>query len=392
MSVVLNGNTYAVSDFVGSDGYGYSEKFSATGLTTFPESIFTDMLAELASAVTIEGLSPGAAGGIIVSNGSAWIRAASATITSAGVAEFAELHLTGGHLSTEGSENLLICHSSGNGGGDMVYYGGGSANIWRVNTGGLMLLNDSANANMTIGLTINQGANDDEALALKSSDVAHGMTTNVETDTYGVLKKASSTAGGVFLVGAKDADDTAGDALGLLGYLGEAADTTKTTAALGVITLNAFVKTGTTVTTVGADGNLVVIANGASTARFIFDAEGSGHADIEFTTFDRFNGLQLLEDIETALAPGQVERRFGEFVKYDRNFLEREGLFHDIREVENGKTRGMMNWTKMLMLHTGTIIQVGGRQMALEGCLRGLIEANPTFEGRTEALALLEAA
>ena len=74
MSVVLNGNTYAVSDFVGDDGRGYAEIFTATGLQTFPESIFTDMLAELASAATVLSVSPGAAGGFLRSNGSAWVR------------------------------------------------------------------------------------------------------------------------------------------------------------------------------------------------------------------------------------------------------------------------------------------------------------------------------
>ena len=53
--------------------------------------------------------------------------------------------------------------------------------------------------------------------------------------------------------------------------------------------------------------------------------------------------------------------------------------------------RGMMNQTKMLMLHSGAIRQVGGRQLALEDCLRGLVEANPNLEGRDTALALLEA-
>ena len=52
----------------------------------------------------------------------------------------------------------------------------------------------------------------------------------------------------------------------------------------------------------------------------------------------------------------------------------------------------MTNYTKMLMLHSGVIHQVGGRHMALENCLRGLVEANHTLEGRDEALALLEAA
>ena len=95
MSVVLNGNTYAVSDFVGADGYGFSETFAATGLTTFPESIFTDLLAELAAIPDLDGLSFGAAGSIIVSNGSAWVRAASATITDAGAAVFVTVTTSG---------------------------------------------------------------------------------------------------------------------------------------------------------------------------------------------------------------------------------------------------------------------------------------------------------
>ncbi|MAH47768.1 hypothetical protein CMI37_18245, partial [Candidatus Pacearchaeota archaeon] len=44
----------------------------------------------------------------------------------------------------------------------------------RINAAGTYFMNDTANGNMTQGLTINQGANDDEILALKSSDVAHG--------------------------------------------------------------------------------------------------------------------------------------------------------------------------------------------------------------------------
>ena len=37
---------------------------------------------------------------------------------------------------------------------------------------------------MGIGITINQGGQDNEILALKSSDVAHGITGIAETDTY----------------------------------------------------------------------------------------------------------------------------------------------------------------------------------------------------------------
>ncbi len=57
----------------------------------------------------------------------------------------------------------------------------------RISNAGLVLINDSANANSTIGLTINQDANDNEILSFKSSDVNHGVTGVTETDKMGLF-------------------------------------------------------------------------------------------------------------------------------------------------------------------------------------------------------------
>ncbi len=256
--------------------------------------------------------------------------------------------------------------------------------------GGNVFIGDTSNAKMGRGLTINQGANDNEILAFKSSDVTHGMTDEAENDTYGRFGKAQAGAGGLKITGLKD-DGSGRIALMLEGFLGEGADATKSTVGVGIIQLDAYIKSGTTITAAGANQNLVAITNGGTT-RFIFDAEGSAHADIEWTTYDEHEDLQILEDMETLLAPGQVRRMFGEVVKYDRAFFEREGLLHDVRDVGDGRTRGMLNQTGTLMLHSGAIRSIGGRQMALEDCLRHLVGANESLEGREEALALLEAA
>jgi hypothetical protein len=141
-------------------------------------------------------------------------------------------------------------------------------------------IGDTSNASVTLGLTINQGAADDAILELKSSDVAHGVTTLTETDTYATARKNSPANGGLLLTGLAD---TGSEGLVLRG-VAPTDDTTKTTAAVGAIHLLANKVNGTGVTTIGADGNLAVITNNG-TARFIFDAEGSGHADVEFTTF-----------------------------------------------------------------------------------------------------------
>lgn len=140
-------------------------------------------------------------------------------------------------------------------------------------------VNDSANSNMTVGLTLNQGANDDEILALKSSDVAHGMTGLTETDTFLYAKKRSGAYGGVVLAGLTEYEvGLQADGFATLN------NTTKTTAGLGAVVLQATLRSGTSVTNMGADANLAVIRNNGTT-RFIFDAEGSAHADIEWTVF-----------------------------------------------------------------------------------------------------------
>lgn len=62
MSIVLNGHTYTAADFIGTDGRGYNDINADTGLRQFPDSIFTDLLAEIAAtlvAYDITGFVPG---------------------------------------------------------------------------------------------------------------------------------------------------------------------------------------------------------------------------------------------------------------------------------------------------------------------------------------------
>ncbi len=65
---------------------------------------------------------------------------------------------------------------------------------------GVVWVGDTANANMTTGVTINQGTADNEIVTLKSSDVDQGVTDMTETDTFGYLKK-NETNGGLQVAG-----------------------------------------------------------------------------------------------------------------------------------------------------------------------------------------------
>jgi len=147
-----------------------------------------------------------------------------------------------------------------------------------------IFVGETANANMTIGLTINQGTNDNQIFCGKSTDVSHGMTDYGEDDDWFNIGKATGNAGGALIRGLRDADGTAGQAIWLDALLGESADTTKTTTAIAPLYVRSAARNGASIQTVGANGNLVVFAD-VGTARFIFDAEGSGHADVEWVAF-----------------------------------------------------------------------------------------------------------
>jgi hypothetical protein len=147
--------------------------------------------------------------------------------------------------------------------------------LFRITEGPIMMLNETACTNQTIGLVINQGANDDHIFDLKSSDVIQPFTTSAEADTFGYMRKSLSGAGGLQIVGlASDDDAVAGYALTLDGLLQQTADTTKSTAGIAAIVARAFESNGTTgVQNVSASGNLFAVRNNTTT-RFIVDAEG----------------------------------------------------------------------------------------------------------------------
>ena len=231
--------------------------------------------------------------------------------------------------------------------------GGTITNRMLLDENGGVFINDIANADMSTGLTINQGANDDEILALKSSDVAHGMTAQAETDTFAHFKKLNANEGGLLLEAYRGGTGDTG--LYLAGFA-PTDTTTKLTSSSGYISLNAVKKSGTTGQSPGADANLAVIRDGwAGTTRFIFDLEGSAHADIEWVAFDAEDDITALRDLEAVMLPD----RFGQSLVYHREDFERmkivgRGSWYE----ENGRTRAMVNFTRLAMLHHGAIQQV----------------------------------
>jgi len=213
-----------------------------------------------------------------------------------------------------------------------------------------------------------QGA-DTVALEIRNDDVTHGMTSPTDTNTYFDILKTENIAGGALLRGWKDSEGVAGRALSLQGLLGKAADTDKDTGAVGVVDIGAYIKSGTSVTSVGANGNLVVIRN-KTTTRFIFDAEGDAHADVEWKLFDEYDDIALLTALEHhAVANGDpIKEEFGEFLEYNKDALEEMKLAHF---EDDRPGHAMVNFTRLSMLLTGAVKQLNDRLGRYE---RALVE------------------
>ena len=221
------------------------------------------------------------------------------------------------------------------------------------NTGArVVFINDTANAQQTIGVTINLGATGSEALCMKQGGVAHAITDISETDTFGYLKQYSTDVGGLRIEGLTE------QTVGLLmsGYA-VTETTTKTTAADANFILQGNLRSGAgpTATTHGADANLVCIKN-RGTTRFIFDAEGSAHADVEWVAFQGHDDIELLTNLEKEVEKGK--RVVGGPVSSKRRELQDLGLIAPDGLDENQKaTRGLVNTTRLSMLQAGAVRQ-----------------------------------
>lgn len=221
--------------------------------------------------------------------------------------------------------------------------------------GGAVFVGDTANASSTLGITVNQGAADDEIVSLKSSDIAHGMTALTETDTFAYMAKVRAANGGLLIHGLEESND--GGALIIRGTVGATADTTKATSSTGVVVIDSSIKNGTGKTVVGGNGNLLAIQND-STTRFILDADGDSHQDVgtAWTNFDTVDDIQMLNALAFNLSnrdddPARLV--LGEWLSQHRQTLQRMNI---VRFSKDG--HHFANMSKLTMLLVGAVRQL----------------------------------
>ena len=223
---------------------------------------------------------------------------------------------------------------------------------------GSLVLNDTSNANNTLGLTINQGALTNEIVSLKTA-VSHGMTTLTEDDTYGAITNISSASGGLFINGYTSAS---------VGVLIQGA-MTGSTAARGIaanapIVLRAALKSGTTAGPFPANANILVVRDFAST-RLILDSDGDLHLDASSnaSAFDAYDDVGLLTGLRASLTPddSELRNRFSEWIEYAREPLKKIGII-----TYNDDGHHFIAMKKLAMLQIDAIRQLSQKVMQLE--------------------------
>ncbi|MHB0874575.1 MAG: RHS repeat domain-containing protein [Anaerolineae bacterium] len=242
----------------------------------------------------------------------------------------------------------------------------------RVGPGAWVGIGGTANAQMTQGLTINQGAYDDEILALKSSNIAHGITSLTETDTFGFAKKYGATSGGLYVQGVTEITEAL-----VLSGIGVTDSVQKSTAGRGYVEIYGAKKSGTSYATPGANTNLLMIGDGSNgNAKFLVDIEGDFFYDGAGSAYDDFDDVALCEALDATVGPaGALKRQWDDWTERNRQLLSEAGIVH-----YNDDSHHFVSGKRLARLHNGAIRQLAAK---LERAERALVAmgADPALLG-----------
>jgi len=161
------------------------------------------------------------------------------------------------------------------------------------------------------GICLQQNAGDGKIITFKSSDIAHGITDYAETDTYGYLQKRHAPSGGLYIVGL--GEDYYGCAI--LG-INTTVDNTETTSSHAPVNIIGAKKSGTNVSTVGADENVVTL-NNLGTTRFIMKGDGELWTDyaggltdaVQISSYDDENDIELSRKLQTVMSGKKISKK-----------------------------------------------------------------------------------
>lgn len=204
-----------------------------------------------------------------------------------------------------------------------------------------------------------QSGNVEHFRLLGTSAVAHGMTGIMATAVYYQLQKFEA-AGGI-LVRAANGGNTDARAY-MVQVFANATSTARNTGARGAMVFDGNLISGTGSASLGADKNLVTFSD-AGTTRFILDTDGDSHQDVgtAWTNFDTHDDIKLLNLLAAHVArrDDPLRENFSQWLQENRDELEQVRL---VRFNDDG--HHFVNMSRLTMLHTGALRQIGAKLAA----------------------------
>jgi len=250
-----------------------------------------------------------------------------------------------------------------------------------------MLIGDTTvNSKMAFGLTINQGASDDEIFTLKSSDVSHPMTDITEADTFFTILKQHVTGGGAEM-NTYSGDTSNAVALKVrINITDNGVNDVTTTAAIAPMMFEARVDDDLanfeSYAAAGVTGNLFTVAD-ASIVQFLVKENGALAANSTLSEYDDHDDAAIMADYENYRVRNRLQPSFADMKAdggYDR--LVALGLVGSIDEQSwNEGERPLFNLTNHANLLSGNVRQ----RTAVMNALLDVMEENPGFRGKMTA-------
>ena len=217
------------------------------------------------------------------------------------------------------------------------------------------------------GITLDQNAQDDKILTLKSSDVAHGVTDDYETDTYAQFKKYNAAQGGLRIEAV-----TEGSIALMPRAVYTTGDTGKGTGATAPIFTDARKKSGTGLADPASNENIFAVTAGFAT-KFIVDAEGELHSDGGAqTAYDTYEDAHLVRAYDLSHGRGVIDSKFDKFISYNHEKLADMKL---VGREPDGTPNHFINVTGMQRLHNGAILQQYEKHEKLANAMYELAKA-----------------
>ena len=236
-----------------------------------------------------------------------------------------------GYGNCAAKQNVVAIRASRNATIESVWMANEAGQTWQTGT---VWINDNSNVDMTIGQTINQGANDDEIQAYKSSDVAHGCTDYAETDTFISMAKLSAANGGMALNGFS----AGAVGVGIRGFFG-ADNTAKTVAGAAAVCVYGYKISGTGITNSSADQNIFAVRTqrgGATETVVIIDEDGDIYYNGTLVSYDDYDDALACRDAKNVLSNGMAP------VLYNQEKLIKMGIISKGGFISNKRMTALM--------------------------------------------------